>query len=224
MDFAINTSRLLSAATLCLGMTLLSACASQPQQTTFVASSNPETYQVYHTGQQEDGFFSSMLHAVGIGTPAAERATPLQLRIFTGDNLNQGKGKEHLSMLMKAYLLKSPKKFEKIPFQTFLNDDKVAKILGDDLVMQRQMLLQPGHIYVSTPNLSPKVNYIGFVAQFKDPSKDRWRFTYNVRQSAAKGVTLGVHACALTSTSGAIVTSLETPPISLADTKCGTAQ
>src|SRR5699024_10752767 len=73
-----------------------------------------------------------------------------------------------------------------------------------------------GQRYTSAEKLPQDVHYLGFVALFRGPAAGRWRFLYDVPESGHTGISLGVHACALSSTAGKLVTQLDSPADSLA--------
>ncbi|MDI3263335.1 MAG: type VI secretion system lipoprotein TssJ [Fulvimonas sp.] len=196
---------------LCAG--LLAGCASSAS-----APSVPDA-----AGQvTEPSALGKVMQAVGLAKPKVAQPSEQQLplRIFTAANLNAGTGRQPLALVIKIYQLKSLDRFNQTPFDAFLDADKARTALGDDLVNSREMLLLPEQRYTSTEHLPPEVRYIGFVALFRAPAAQRWRFAYDVKGSLASGITLGVHACALSSTSGALATELPDDPGSLASVNC----
>lgn len=168
------------------------------------------------------GTLERMMQAVGLAKPEPPAPTELQLplRIFTAQNLNAGRGERALALVVKVYHLRSLDRFEQTPFDSFLDADKTRAALGDDLIDSREMLLLPDQHYVSTEHMPLDTRYLGFVALFRAPAARRWRFAYDVKKSSTSGVTLGVHACAMSSTSGALLTELSDDPGSLASVHC----
>lgn len=132
--------------------------------------------------------------------------TPLvPLRIHAAANLNQGTHKKPLAQVIKIYHLRATERFEQTPFDSFLDDTQELRALGSDLVNSREMLLQPEQHYELNEKLENGAAYIGIVAFFREPAERRWRFAYDANASAPTGITVGVHACALTSTQGALI-------------------
>lgn len=168
------------------------------------------------------GVLDRVMQTVGLvkAPPPAPVDQALALRIFTAKNLNAGTGRKPLALVVKVYRLRSLDRFRQTPFDTFLDKDKTQAALGDDLVDGREMLLLPDQHYVSTEQLPNEVKYLGFVALFRSPAAQRWRFAYDVPRSATGGITLGVHACAMSSTQGALVTELPDDAGSLASVHC----
>ncbi len=168
------------------------------------------------------GIVTRALRAVGLAEKPPPKPTQqmLSLRIFTADNLNAGTEREALPLLLKVYRLRSPSRFNQASFDDFLDDDQIRSDLSTTLLGSRQMLLLPGQRYTSTQKLPAEAKYLGLVALFRGPAPHRWRFLYDVSKSGETGITLGVHACALSSTSGALLTDLAEPPNSLASVHC----
>lgn len=171
---------------------------------------------------QNPGFFHRMLHAVGIGhkSEPGQDVGQLPLRIFTAINLNGGNGAKGIALVLKVYHLRTPDQFEQLSFNDFLNSAKAMAALGNSLIDSHKMLLLPDKKYFSTEALPSGTRYIGFVALFRGPAARRWRFVYNVDKSAPKGITLGIHGCAMSSTSGNLLTQLSSAPDSLASVHC----
>lgn len=203
-----------------ISLLLTTACSSKPTQESIVDLSIPEIVETFDVSENKVNFFSRTLHKIGIGKPPLKKTTKLNLQIFTAKNLNAGQGKEPLSLVLKTYLLTSPEIFETLPFEAFLDDEMLEETLGDTLVMQREAVLTPGQLYDNTPLLPAEARYIGFVALFRHPSPQRWRFTYNVRSSVKPGIQLGVHACSLSSNSGLLINNLSRPANLISMDKC----
>src|SRR5699024_1076380 len=209
---------------LLLVLTLFAAtnvgCANKPTQESIADLTIPEVTEVFDASEKRVNIFSKTLHKIGIGKPPLKKPTKLNLQIFTAKNLNAGNGEEPLSLVLKTYLLTSPTTFNELPFEAFLDDEVAQEALGNTFVMQREAILTPGQLYDNTPLLPAEARYIGFVALFRHPSPERWRFTYNIRSSAKPGINLGVHACSFSSVSGLLINNLPTAP-SLISTERG---
>lgn len=137
--------------------------------------------------------------------PAMEIDTLVSLRIHAAENLNQGTHKKPLAQVIKIYHLRATERFEQTPFDSFLDDTQELRALGSDLVNVREMLLLPEQKYSLNEKLENGAAFIGVVAFFRQPAERRWRFVYDAKASGQSGITLGVHACALTSTQGALI-------------------
>jgi len=163
----------------------------------------------------------------GLGAPPPHPSETLEaqlsLRIFTAKNLNAGAGNKALALVVKIYHLRSKDRFGQAPFDDFLDSNKEQSDLGQDLINSREMLLLPDQRYLSVERMPLDTRYLGFVAQFRNPAALRWRFVYDVKRSKISGITLGIHACALSSTQGALLTELPDDARSLATVRCPTS-
>ncbi len=237
MDIRTFNRRAAIAILVCVVALALSACAGKESTRPPTATSpdvvsakdaapatdTPAADEAARASSDKPGLFGKMLHAVGIGDKkdaSAETTQEVPLRIFTADNLNAGTSDNALGLVMKVYQLRSPHAFEQATFNDFLDDDTIAQALGDTMIKGRQMLLLPGHRYTSVQKFPADVHYLGFVALFRSPAAHRWRFLYDVSKSRSGGISLGVHACALSSTAGKLTTQLTTPADSLASVHC----
>lgn len=152
---------------------------------------------------------------------AQEDKPPLvPLRIHAAANMNQGTHKKPLAQVIKIYHLRATERFEQTPFDSFLDDTQELRALGSDLVNSREMLLLPEQHYELNEKLENGAAYIGIVAFFREPAERRWRFAYDANASAPTGITVGVHACALTSTKGVLISTTTGATDTLATVKC----
>lgn len=210
-------SRLINALLLLPVLALLGGCASS-------GGASPSADGVISqagrpTPAASEGLLQQLMQTVGLSKKQATEQQ-LQLRIFTAQNLNAGNGKKALALVVKVYYLRSLDRFNTAPFNDFLSKSKARAALGSDLLDSREMLLLPGQRYISTEHLPLNARYLGVVALFRTPAVKRWRFAYDVTGSENSGITLGMHSCAMSSTSGALVTELPNDPSSLASVNC----
>jgi type VI secretion system protein VasD len=176
-------------------------------------------------GVSQPSAMGKMMQAIGLAkAPPPQPQQPIEalvpLRIYTAKNLNAGTGKKPLALVIKVYHLRSVDRFNQTPFDDFLDHTKEQSDLGNDLIDSREMLLLPDQRYITVEHMPGDTRYLGFVAQFRSPAAQRWRFVYDVKKSSTGGITLGVHACALSSTDGELVTELPDDPGSLASVHC----
>lgn len=175
------------------------------------------------TGCASDGgvkqAFGKTLQAVGLREPTPRaHAVPLQLR--AGDNLNAADGKRALSLVVRIYQLRDKARFEEAPFEVFLDEQRERDVLGGDLVAVTEYLLAPGQRHEVLEQLTANGRHLGVVALFRAPAPTRWRFTFDAGKAADAGVIVGLHACAMTTTSTALETVLASPPHSLSGSRC----
>lgn len=164
------------------------------------------------------------LAKVGIKAPAAADAASLEreipLRLYAGGNLNAASDQRPMALVVKVYQLRDPGRFEQLPFDTFLDEEKERAALGNDLVEASEILLLPDKRHEGVEKLPGEAGYLGVVAQFRSPAASRWRFTFDAGKAMADGITVGLHACAMTTTSEALLTQLGTESYSLSSSNC----
>lgn len=131
------------------------------------------------------------------------RKVPVSLA--AGTNLNaDGRGRP-LAVVARVYKLKDSTSFYQAPFDAFVTPGRDKAVLGDDLIESREITLLPGQQYDWTETVPRTANAVGVVVLFHSPGAQRWRFAFDPIESEKTGVLMGVHACALTVTRGAIV-------------------
>ncbi len=142
------------------------------------------------------------------------------LRLLAGENLNQGTHTRPLGQVLKIYHLRSSERFEQISFDSLLDTDEAEKQLGTDLIDSREVLLVPEQRYESHEIVDADTRFIGVVAFFRQPAARRWRLVYSTKDSETSGITIGIHACAMTSTQGALITQVPGGADSLTTIRC----
>ncbi|WP_262072372.1 type VI secretion system lipoprotein TssJ [Stenotrophomonas sp. Marseille-Q5258] len=162
------------------------------------------------------------LQAVGIKEAAPDAPPTIPLRLYAGTNLNAGNDKRPTAAVVKVYHLRSAQRFEQAPFNAFLDQNGEQAALGADLLSVNEIVLTPGARQELKEQLSEGAAVLGVVALFRAPADNRWRLTFDGKQKAlpADGITVGIHACALTTDSPALVTRLSGDPSSLASVRC----
>ena len=63
-------------------------------------------------------------------------------------------------------------------------------------------MLTPGKQYDVVETVGVDAPYFAVVALFRAPAPQRWRFVFDAKSAATSGVTMGVHACALSVSAG----------------------
>lgn len=165
---------------------------------------------------------SRTLETVGIKDAAEPEERRIPLRLYAGDNLNAGNDGRALAAVVKVYHLRSTRRFEQAPFDMFLDEDRERRALGDELVDVNEIVLTPGARHEVEERMAPEAEVLGVVALFRAPANGRWRLGFDAtgREAARDGVTVGLHACALSTSSPALLTRLAGDPASLASVRC----
>ncbi|MFD2450455.1 type VI secretion system lipoprotein TssJ [Ideonella paludis] len=174
------------------------------------------------------GVVDKSLEAVGLKKPdtSAVNAIPLPpaeykvpLRIHAAEQLNSDPQGRSLSVVVRVYRLKETSAIALAPYDAFKNPDAEKLAFGSDVVSVREIVLTPGQHNEVVETLTPAAPYLAVVALFRSPAQGRWRFVFDGKAAQQKGVTLGVHGCAL---SVAVGDPLNAPPetLRLAGVRC----
>lgn len=163
--------------------------------------------------------FDKTLQAVGLKA-AAPPPHSVPLRFQAGDNLNAGDGERGVSLVVRVYQLRERKRFEDAAFEVFLDEQRERDVLGDDLLGVTEFLLAPGQRHEVLEPLPADGRHVGVVSLFRAPAPTRWRLVFDAGKAAGEGVTIGLHACAITTQGPALETVLATPPHSLSSSRC----
>lgn len=159
------------------------------------------------------------MQAVGL-QDRAPAPNDIALRLHAGDNLNAGTDSRALSLVVRVYQLRDRERFEQAPFDVFLDAQRERDVLGNDMIAVTEFLLSPGQRHEVLEQLPADGRHLGVVALFRSPAPTRWRFSFDAPAAAKGGVTVGLHACAMTTTSAALETQLAGPAHSLSGSRC----
>lgn len=174
--------------------------------------------------EQAPGLIGRALETVGLRKPSSEDAEPrsrtVPLRLWAGSNLNSGDDRKALALVVKVYRLRDLQRFERAPFSAFLDEDAELVALGEDLIGSTEIVLQPGQRHEISERLPPEAGTLGVVALFRAPAPGRWRFSFDAGEAEKEGVTVGLHACALTTSSVALRSQIAGDAHSLTLTRC----
>jgi len=165
---------------------------------------------------------NSTLQAVGLKEPKPAAPPVVPLRLYAGTNLNAANDKRATAAVVKIYHLRSIQRFEQAPFNAFLDQAGEQAALGADLLSVNEVVLMPGVKQELSEQLSDGTAVVGIVALFRAPAENRWRLAFDAKSKeiARDGITIGVHACALTSDSAALMNRASGDPNSLASVRC----
>ncbi len=131
----------------------------------------------------------------------------VNLRLEASHDLNAGEDGQGLSTIFRIYKLKDQNAFMSTPYSVFGNVDKEKGAFGSDLVEVRELIVSPGQTLDLKEQVTGDATYFGTVALYRKPSPNRWRFIFATAASEKTGITLGLHACAMTATA--------TPPVGM---------
>jgi type VI secretion system protein VasD len=136
------------------------------------------------------------------------------IRLHAADKLNVDAGGRPLALVARIYKLRQNAAFEQAPYATFLNAQAEKEALGADLLEVKEITLVPGQRYEVTEKVAREAGYIGIVALFRAPAAQRWRLAFAASEAEQAGLTVGLHACALSAGAGARSTARDTKMLS----------
>jgi type VI secretion system protein VasD len=134
---------------------------------------------------------------------SAPTASKVTVRLHAGDVLNTTTDGRSLSVVARIYKLRDRTSFEQISYDA-LQDPRGAPQSDwmRDVVETKEIVLTPGQKFEVVETVPPDAPYVAVVALFRAPAPQRWRFIFDTKGAAQTGLTLGVHACALSVASG----------------------
>ncbi|MEM8514041.1 type VI secretion system protein VasD [Massilia sp. MP_M2] len=153
-------------------------------------------------------FASAAMGAVGLRTSPAlpESQKPprrVPLRLHAAMRLNVNARGQPLALAVRLYKLRQKDAFEEAPYAAFLDPQQERERLGADLVDVREIMLVPGQRYEVTETVAREAGHVGIVALFHNPAAGHWRATVSSVDAERNGVTIGLHACAMSMAGGA---------------------
>jgi type VI secretion system protein VasD len=167
------------------------------------------------------------LQASGLRKPAPPDAAQLQaqsqqprklaLHLHAAPRLNVDVRGRPLALLLRVYTLRGTGAFEQAPYAAFLSPQAERDALGADLLDARDVTLVPGQRLDLEQTVAREAGYLGVVALFRAPAHQGWRVAFAAGDAEKAGVTLGLHACALSVGAGASANGAmaDAPPLSL---------
>jgi type VI secretion system protein VasD len=144
----------------------------------------------------------------------------IKLRMYAAGNLNAGNRGAPLSLIVKIYKLKATSSFAQAPYDSFLSVAKEKEALGTDVLEARELTLIPGQAYEFDETVSRDSTALAVVALFLSPSGERWKYAFSPAESEQAGITIGLHACAMSVVAGQLVLGGTVDPKSIASARC----
>lgn len=168
------------------------------------------------------------LDMIGIRKPvdlpdAQKPPRTVAIRLHASPNLNSDAGGHPLALVARIYKLRQTATFERAAFEGFLNAQTERELLGSDLLDVKEVMLIPGQRYEISEKVSREAYYIGVVALFRAPAEQRWRLAFAAGEAEKSGITIGLHACAMSVGAGAATATSDNGAASkpLAAVHCG---
>jgi type VI secretion system protein VasD len=160
----------------------------------------------------DTGFLDKALQAVGLSKPPLPEvpitelpslSRKVTLRLHAGDLLNTSAAGKPLSVVTRVYKLKDGAAFMQASYEALAaaTPPKDAPF-AQDIVEMQEFLMVPGTNREVIETLPPPAKFVAVVAFFRAPADARWRFVFETKAAAESGVTLGLHACAMSVAQG----------------------
>lgn len=121
----------------------------------------------------------------------------ISIKLHAGENLNADANGRSLAIVARIYKLRQNAVFLRAPFDSFLTPQKEKEMLGNDLLEVKEITLIPGQRFQVSEKVAKEAYFIGVVALFHSPAPYRWRVAFLSDNAEKSGITIGVHACAL---------------------------
>lgn len=191
---------------------VLSACTSTPT----VKVSSPELDKLGTTTTEASGgsvlatlggYKDKALEAIGLKKPEPPKAPELpeiqlpdrkiRWRLHASDSLNVLPSGESVALLTRIYKLRSPNAFLQAPYEVFGDPVKEKAQLGDDIIATREVQMIPGQHDEVIDRTAREARYIGIVALYRNPAAQRWRYAFRSESAETSGLSIGLHACAM---------------------------
>ena len=128
------------------------------------------------------------------------------IKLHAAQNLNAGKAVQPMALATRIYKLRQTAAFQQMNFNAFLNAQAERELLGNDLLEVKEVMLIPGQRYEVAEKVTREAYFIGVVALFQAPAEQRWRLSFAAADAEKAGITVGLHACAMSVGAGAVAT------------------
>lgn len=159
------------------------------------------------------GVLDKALEVVGLSKPASPAmpvdgiqlpppSRKITLRLHAGDVLNTDMNGQSLALVARVYKLRSATAFLQAPYEAFKDAASEKQMVGNDIVEVRELVMTPGKKYEVVESVSNEATHIAVVALLRAPDPQRWKFVFDTKEAAHSGITLGMHACALSVAEG----------------------
>lgn len=151
---------------------------------------------------------SAALQLAGVQKPpelpdAQKPPRNVAIRLHAAQNLNAGSATQPMALATRIYKLRQTAVFQQMNFNAFLDARAERELLGNDLLDVKEVMLIPGQRYEVAEKVTREAYFIGVVALFQAPAEQRWRLAFAAADAEKSGITVGLHACAVSVGAGA---------------------
>lgn len=130
------------------------------------------------------------------------RSKTVSLRLHVADTVNTDPSGKPLALVVRIYKLRDATAMLQAPYDTFKDSATERQLLGNDIVDSREVVLTPGKKYEVVETVPAAATQVALVALFRAPDSQRWKFVFDTNSAAKTGITLGMHACAMSVAEG----------------------
>jgi type VI secretion system protein VasD len=131
------------------------------------------------------------------------------VRLQAAQGLNLDTRGQPLALLVRVYKLRQRTAFDQAPYAAFLSPQAEREALGADLLDVREVTLVPGQQFELNEKLAREAGWLGVVALFHSPQPQGWRLAFAAPEAEQGGVTIGLHACAMSASTAAATRPLQ---------------
>lgn len=167
---------------------------------------------------QGGGTIDKALEIVGLKTPPVIEQLPKELpamprkvalRLHAGEQLNTDTTGRSLAVVARVYKLRAIDSFMQAPYDAFAAPSPERnEAWSRDVVEVREVVMAPGQRHEVIETIAPGTSHLAVVALFRSPAEQRWRFVFDTKAASASnanGITVGLHACAMSVAEGPVV-------------------
>lgn len=125
------------------------------------------------------------------------------MRFDASTDMNADDRGNGLATVVRIYQLQDAAGFLSLPHAVLLDDERERVLIGNALLKAREIILMPGEAIQITESIVDGASHLGIVAHFRKRSGQRWRLAFTFPDAAREGISIGVHACAMTASAAA---------------------
>lgn len=182
---------------------ILTACSSPPL---LPASSAEATKSDKGVGMLDglSNMKDKALELVGLKKPELpdmpESAMPdwqVNWQLNASTSLNVTPSGQALATVVRIYKLRSANAFLQTPYEVFGDIAQEKAAFGEDLIEIKEWRVLPGQIERTKTKVAREGRYVAIVALYRHPASQRWRYVFQTDEAARSGLSIGLHACAM---------------------------
>jgi type VI secretion system protein VasD len=172
-------------------------------------------------GAAVGGAVNAVLETTGLSTGRdRESGGTVSVSIEAAPALNASISGEPLSLVLRIYQLRSEHGFARLAYEQAQQDDMGAGVLGAELESARELIILPGRRYALTLETRRDTRYIGIVALFHSPARERWKLAVERGRAPTERIALTLGVCAMATAPDADSGGKEAAATVVSDLRC----